>query len=60
VASPEDQPGRLHRGRESLLGDRVIDAIARRVTDLLRQDSPSVLEERLVSAAEIARRFGVS
>jgi hypothetical protein len=60
VASPDDQAGRLHRGRESLPDDRVIEAIARRVSDLLRQGSPSVLEERLVSAAEIARRFAVS
>ena len=39
--------------------DRIVEAITRRVSQLLRQDSgPS--ETQLVSAAEVARRFGVS
>jgi hypothetical protein len=60
VASSDDQPDRLRRDHEPLLDDRVIEAIARRVTDLLRQDPASMPEGGLVSAAEIARRFGVS
>jgi hypothetical protein len=46
--------------REPLLDDRAIEAIARRVTQLLRHDPVAAAHERLVSAAEIARRFGVS
>jgi hypothetical protein len=42
---------------ESLLDDRAVDAIARRVVQLL-QDCPA--QSRLVSAAEIAKRFAVS
>ncbi len=46
--------------REPLLDDYAIEAIARRVTQLLRHDPVAAAHERLVSAAEIARRFGVS
>ena len=46
--------------REPLLDDHAIEAIARRVTQLLRHDPVPASHERLVSAAEIARRFGVS
>jgi len=60
VSSPDDHLDRPHDGREPILDDRVIEAIARRVADLLRQSPASVSEERLVSAAEIARRFDVS
>jgi hypothetical protein len=38
----------------------VIEAIARRVVDLLSQEPDSGPRERLVSAAEIAQHFGVS
>jgi transposase-like protein len=55
VDSPDDSPE-----REPLLDDHAIEAIARRVTQLLRQDPVAAAHERLVSAAEIARRFGVS
>lgn len=55
VACPDDPPE-----REPLLDDQAIEAIARRVTQLLRQDPVAAAHEGLVSAAEIARRFGVS
>jgi hypothetical protein len=55
VDSPYDPPE-----REPLLDDYAIEAIARRVTHLLRQDPVAAARGRLVPAAEIAMRFGVS
>jgi hypothetical protein len=55
VDSPDDP-----LEREPLLDDHAIEAIARGVTQLLRHDPVAAAHERLVSAAEIARRFGVS
>jgi DNA-binding FadR family transcriptional regulator len=55
VDSPDVPPE-----REPLLDDRAVEAIARRVSQLLRHDAVVAGHERLVSAAEIARRFGVS
>jgi hypothetical protein len=46
--------------RELSLDDHAIEAIARRVTQLLRQDPATVPQLQLVSAAAIAGRFGVS
>ena len=47
-------------GRGTSLDDYAIEAIARRVVELLRGDAPESSGRRLVSAAEIAQRFGVS
>jgi hypothetical protein len=43
----------------SSLNDRAIEAIARRVSELL-QESAAPVQPRMVSAAEIARRFDVT
>jgi hypothetical protein len=47
------------RRGEPVLDHRAIEAIARRVVELL-QDAPGRATPRLVSAAEIARRFDVT
>src|SRR4051812_5178218 len=48
-----------HSSGEPALDHRAIEAIARRVAELL-QESPARATPRLVSAAEIARRFDVT
>lgn len=48
-----------HSSHGPVLDDRVVEAIACRVAQLL-QDSAAVAESRFVSAAEIARRFDVT
>jgi hypothetical protein len=47
-------------GPHPLLDDGAIEAIARRVMQLLQEHSAVPARARLVSATEIARRFGVS
>jgi hypothetical protein len=45
---------------QSLLDDRAIEAIARRVMQLLQEHTAVSERSLLVTAAEIARRYGVS
>src|SRR4051794_13772009 len=58
--NPSGQHEHCRISHQPLLDDSAIEAIARRVSELLLNGSDDPTRQSLVSAAEIARRFDVS